>query len=216
MAATDEAEGRVAAAAEQQEEMAQEAKQLGRQLTELEEENLGLRSRIRALTEAAEAKDKQIKQLEREVAAKVQSGKMAVLAVQADADQAAAGFRLELQELQGQLRRATEQAGDSDAELASLRKERDAATAALEESRQRVAGLEAEAAARAAEFEAQSAELVARCEEAEASERELGDEIKRLQEETIHMAELRMERDSALLEKEAAEHALDEVSADLI
>ena len=71
MAATDEAEGRVAAAAEKQEEMAREAKQLGRQLTELEEENLGLRSRIRLLTEAAEAKDKQIKQLEREVAAKV-------------------------------------------------------------------------------------------------------------------------------------------------
>ena len=38
---------------------------------------------------------------------------MAVLAVQADAEQAAAGYRLELQELQGQRRRATQQAADS-------------------------------------------------------------------------------------------------------
>ena len=212
LAKTSEVEADLETAAELQEQMQAEAVALQMTVEHQAEEISDLYAKVRALGETIEGKEEEIAALEKTVKQKEHSAKMSVLAVTADLDQEKRERAQELANLRITTMRLTERADTAEKALAVTCKERDAALAQLEASKARVLELEAEAAERIATFEKELASVQKRCDAAEASEKELGDEMVKLQEQQKLMTDITMERDALTTERDGLATELEATS----
>jgi hypothetical protein len=211
--AVDELQGLLAQAAEKQAQMQSDAVGMQRNIDDQAEEISGLYGKVRTLSDTIEDKEKELEALEKKLKAKEHSGKMAVLAVQADLDTEKSERKQEVENMKVSLDRATERADVAERSLAQATKQRDETVAELEASKARVIELEAELEVRVGTLEKQLAQMESRCEAAEQSEKELGEEMQKLQEQQKLMTQVIEERDAALLERDAVAAELEAVTA---